>query len=259
MCHDPDLARTTGSQGLIRETNWFGPEGMEHLKTLREPKQSMPRFSDMLTLISKHEGIMFNVDVKVWSDPQQLFSSMHNVISTQPDWETKLAPRILLGLWHPAFLPAAMHYVPYLKRSHIGLSPYIAREFFWDNVDAFSMNFASMCTLEGDRFRKECQRAGKKILVWTVNAPEHMMECVRWGVDGIITDVTSVWVSLREALTTDYVKAAAPYEGPMGRLFLWTTPIFFTPMQILRWNVQKLSLEKAAGRMEKVNGAAIQV
>lgn len=26
------------------------------------------------------------------------------------------------------------------------------------------------------RFRNECKAAGKKIMVWTVNEPEHMME-----------------------------------------------------------------------------------
>jgi hypothetical protein len=52
--------------------------------------------------------------------------------------------------------------------------------------------------------------------------------------------------------TEDYEKASAPYEGPFGRLFLWTTPSFFTPVQVLTWNVQKIMLEKAAGAMEKV-------
>lgn len=74
---------------------------------------------------------------------------MHEVITAQPDWETDLAPRILLGLWHPTFLKAAIHHLPYIKRSHIGLSPYIAREFFWEGVDAFSMDFGSLCTAQG--------------------------------------------------------------------------------------------------------------
>jgi len=61
-----------------------------------------------------------------------------------------------------------------------------------------------------------------------------------------------VWLNLRKALSEDYKKAAAPFDGPLGRLFLWTTPMFFTPMQVLRWNLQKTTLEKAAGAMEKV-------
>jgi phosphatidylglycerol phospholipase C len=91
------------------------------------------------------------VDVKVYNDPQRLFSLMHQAISTFPNWQADLSPRILLGLWHPSFLKAAMDKVPYLKRSHIGMSPYIAREYFWDGVDAFSMNFGSLCTQEGER------------------------------------------------------------------------------------------------------------
>jgi len=255
LFHDPDLRRTTGSPGLIRQRNWFGPDGIEHLRTVKEPSQPIPTFKQTLALLLEqgNRHITFNVDVKVYNDPQRLFSLMHQTISDFPNWETDLVPRILLGLWHPSFLKAAMENVPYLKRSHIGQSPYIAREFFWDGVDAFSMNFGSLCTQEGERFRKECQAAGKKLMVWTVNSPDQMMEAVRWQADAIITDVTKVWLDLRKALTDDYKKAAAPFDGPLGRLFLWTTPMFFTPMQVLRWNLQKTTLEKAAGVMEKVS------
>lgn len=99
----------------------------------------------------ENKHVTLNVDVKVVNDPNHLFSLAHQVITTFPKHETELAPRILLGLWHPTFLEAAIKHVPYLRRSHIGLSPYIAREFFWDGVDAFSMNFASLCTFEGER------------------------------------------------------------------------------------------------------------
>jgi len=257
MFHDPDLRRTTGSPGLIRERNWFGADGMQHLRTLRQPCQPIPTFNQALQLLTEPENrhITFNVDVKVYNDPQRLFSLMHQALSAFPSWQTNLVPRILLGLWHPSFLQAAMEHVPYLKRSHIGMSPYIAREFFWDGVDAFSMNFGSLCTQEGVRFRKECKAAGRKLMVWTVNSPDQMMECVRWEADAIITDDTKTWLELRNALTEDYKKASAPYDGPLGRLFLWTTPQFFTPLQILRWNVQKTTLEKAAGVMQKVISA----
>lgn len=55
-----------------------------------------------------------------------------------------------------------------------------------------------------------------------------------------------------ERFLADYKKASAPYDGPLGRLFLWTTPMYFTPMQTLIWTLQKTLLEKAAGTMEKV-------
>lgn len=78
---------------------------------------------------------------------------MHQTISSQTDWKTALAPRIILGLWHPAFIVPAKTHLPYLSLSHIGLSLEIAREYFWDSCDAFSMLFVSLASSEGERFR----------------------------------------------------------------------------------------------------------
>lgn len=76
---------------------------------------------------------------------------MHKTISAQEDWQNTLAPRIVLGLWHPRFIEAAKKYLPYCRRSHIGQSPYIAREYFWNDCEAFSMSFDALATSEGDR------------------------------------------------------------------------------------------------------------
>jgi len=178
--------------------------------------------------------VKFNVDVKVQNDPDRLFRLMHDIISAQPDWETALAPRILLGLWHPRFIAFAKERLPYCRRSYIGNSIYIARKYFWKDCHAFSLSFGSLTTGDGERyeadmsssmvltilsvnrFRKECKNAGKNVLVWTVNVPDHMMEvcgfdfcgplftkrlqAVRWDVHAIITDVTNTWLNLRTAL-----------------------------------------------------------
>ena len=76
---------------------------------------------------------------------------MHAIISAQPGWETQLAPRILLGLWHPRFLPFAKARLPYCRRSYIGNSPYIARKYFWDGCDTFSMAFGALTSSDGQR------------------------------------------------------------------------------------------------------------
>ena len=93
----------------------------------------------------------FNVDVKPQNDPARLFSLMHTIISSHENWQTALAPRILLGLWHPTFLPSAQEHLPYCRRSYIGGDPSIARKYFWKDVDAFSMWFGSLTTLDGER------------------------------------------------------------------------------------------------------------
>ena len=94
----------------------------------------------------------FNVDVKVQNDPDRLFRLMHDIISAQPDWETALAPRILLGLWHPRFIAFAKARLPYCRRSYIGNSIYVARKYFWKDCHAFSMSFGSLTTGDGERY-----------------------------------------------------------------------------------------------------------
>jgi phosphatidylglycerol phospholipase C len=168
---------------------------------------------------------------------------MHKIISSQPDWETTLAPRILLGLWHPRFLSPAKDHLPYCRRSYIGNSPYIARKYFWIHVHAFSMAFEALTTMDGQRFRGECKAAGKQLMVWTVNQPHHMMEAARWEVDAILTDFTKTWLDLRDDLRSDYDKIGAKY----GRSFLWTTLWFYTPFVLARGHQAKLYLEKVAG------------
>ncbi|TFK70971.1 PLC-like phosphodiesterase [Pluteus cervinus] len=249
MFHDPALERTTDSTGHIKERKWYGEDGIEHVRTKKEPKQAIPTFSQTLDLLMKPENkhVKFDVDVKPQNDPDRLFSLMHKLISAHPDWENDLAPRILLGLWHPRFVKSAKARLPYCKRSYIGGSPAVVRKYFWKDCDAFSVNFAALTSSDGQRFINECKAAGKGLLVWTVNQPEHMMEAVRWGVDGIITDVPKTWLDLRASLKADYEKTGSQY----GRIFLWTTPTFYSPVVSAfsrRWHKQ---LEAIAGPFDQ--------
>ncbi|KDR84085.1 hypothetical protein GALMADRAFT_236736 [Galerina marginata CBS 339.88] len=154
MFHDPALDRTTDSKGQIKERTWYGADGMQHVRTIKEPKQSIPTFAETVALLMKPENhhVKFNVDVKVQNDPDRLFSLMHDVISAQPDWETVLAPRILLGMWHPRFIGFAKSRLPYCRRSYIGLSTYVARKYFWQDCHAFSMAFAALTTMDGQKY-----------------------------------------------------------------------------------------------------------
>jgi len=254
MFHDPWLSRTTNGKGYIKDQPWYGPDGMEHLRTIKEPKQSIPTFAETVALLMIPENLhmKFNVDVKVQNDPGRLFGLMHKIISAQPDWETSLAPRILLGLWHPTFLPHAKEHLPYCRRSYIGRNVWNARKYFWDSVDVFSMTFSSLATTAGEEFRKEAQAAGKKIMVWTVNQPVCMVEAVRWKVDVILTDVPQVWLDLRSALSADYDKIAAQHS----RTFLWTTWTYYPPWQIFIRTAENKYLEYVKGPFVEVAAAS---
>ncbi|KDN35689.1 hypothetical protein RSAG8_11368, partial [Rhizoctonia solani AG-8 WAC10335] len=189
-------------------------------------------------------GRTSQVDVKPHNDPDRLFKLMHTTISAQDEWETTLAPRILLGLWHPKFIEPATRILPTLRRAHIGMNPRIARQYFWDSCESFSIDFGSLSSGDGERFRKECKAAGKKLLVWTVNKREEMIEATRWGVDVILTDVTSVWLELRQQLQADFEKTSKSNS----RLFLWTSPTYYYPARLLAWYQQRSSLERVAGK-----------
>jgi len=251
MFHDPDLERTTDSTGTIKERNWYGENGIQHVRTKKEPRQAIPTFAETLELLMRpeHHHVKFNVDVKVQNDPERLFSLMHELISSKPDWETNLAPMLLLGLWHPRFLSSAKEKLPYCKRSYIGNSPEIARKYFWDDCHAFSIAFGALTSNDGHRFRQECKDSGKTLMVWTVNRPEHMMEAVRWEVNVILTDVTNTWLDLRKGLQSDYETIGSRY----GRFFLWTTPSFYTPFLLAYSRRVHMRLEKIAGPFDEVS------
>ncbi|CAL1700305.1 unnamed protein product [Somion occarium] len=249
MFHDPALNRTTNGQGLIREQRWHGADGMEHLRTVKQPPQAIPTFAETVALLMRTENrhVKFNVDVKAQNHPARLFALMHKIISSHDNWETDLAPRIVLGLWHPTFIPHAKTVLPYLRRSYIGEDLSIARKYFWDNVEVFSMKFDVLATVNGEK--KDCQATGKKLMVWTVNDAEYMIEAARWNIDVIITDVPKTWLELRSALQVDYKKVIAQHS----RLFLWTNWKFYTPFQILDRQATHRDLEIAAGPFPTVD------
>ncbi|KAJ7228185.1 PLC-like phosphodiesterase [Mycena pura] len=257
MFHDPDLRRTTNSSGSIRERAWYGEDGMQHVRTAKMPHQPIPTFEETVALLMlpENQHVNFNVDVKVQNTPTRLFALMHKIIASHPEWETRLAPRILLGLWHPSFLGPAKEQLPYCRRSYIGNCPSIARKYFWNDCEVFSIAFAALTSADGQRFRQECKAGGKKLMVWTVNEPHHMMEAVRWEVDVILTDVTKTWLELRTALHADYDKITAQYS----RFFLWTNMRFYHPFRYVKVVLGRDYLERIAGPFDAFKLSPVQV
>ena len=76
---------------------------------------------------------------------------MARTISAYDDWETTLAPRILLGVWHTSYLRPAMDVLPRCGLAHIGFNVTVARTLFWDSCDVISLHFAQWTTGAGQR------------------------------------------------------------------------------------------------------------
>ncbi|TFK28542.1 PLC-like phosphodiesterase [Coprinopsis marcescibilis] len=275
MFHDPDLSRTTNGKGKIKERNWHGPDGMQHIKTKKEPIQSIPTFAETIAFLMKPENrhVTLNLDVKPHNEVTRIFTLMNDTITAQPDWQTALAPRILLGLWHPKFIKVAKEVLPYCRRAHIGWSIDVARRYFWDDVDTFSIAMCVLASPEGRRFLEECKKCDKQVAVWTVNTKEEMVEACRWGVDVIITDHTKTWLDLRRTLSgkpspgsivsaTQYrLEFAGDYDSMSSQystLFYWTDFRYWTPFLWLINYLGTRRLEGLAGplSLKEVDGVA---
>lgn len=123
---------------------------------------------------------------------------MLNKRSKYDNWEQELAPRIILGLWHPLFIRPAYKYLPSCTRYHIGISPSIARQYFWNACAGFSINFSMLVGSEGQKFIADCRAAGKEVCVWTVNDPNEMRTAMTWGVQAILTDKVGLLTELKK-------------------------------------------------------------
>ncbi|KAI5474997.1 glycerophosphoryl diester phosphodiesterase [Pseudohyphozyma bogoriensis] len=211
MFHDPKLERTTNGAGNVHSQNYHG--GIDQLRTTKLPAQKIPTFEETIALLMRPENshVFLNIDVKPDNDPERLFNLMHTTISHYPSYETSLGPRLVLGLWHPKFIQPALTILPYIRLAHIGLSPALARKYFWDACSSFSMAFVCLAGKDGELFRKECRAAGKDLYVWTVNKREQMIEATHWGAFAILTDRTDDFLALRKEMDGGWSKMSAEF------------------------------------------------
>ena len=109
------------------------------------------------------------------------------------------------GLWHCKYVEPAQRLLPYCRLAHIGISPSLARKYFWEACSAFSLNYATLVGKEGAEFRAACKVAKKDLYVWTVNDRREMIQATKWGVKAILTDKTAEFLSLRDQMSSKYL------------------------------------------------------
>ena len=158
--------------------------------------------------------------------------------------------QIVLGLWHPKFLAAADKYLPRFSRVHIGFSLAIAQEHFPPSVvDGYSINFMVLSTPAGRHFIKEMQAAGKPVLSWTVNEPTEARECVRMGVDYVLTDRTKVLTNvLHEYETLGKSGVEQKYENEV--FDTWSRWYRYTFWRSLIWIFLTVRFNSATKRLD---------
>lgn len=51
--------------GLIRERNWYGDDGMQHCRTIKEPPQAIPTFQETIALLMRPDNRHVKFDVRM--------------------------------------------------------------------------------------------------------------------------------------------------------------------------------------------------
>ncbi|KAG0236545.1 hypothetical protein BGW42_003200 [Actinomortierella wolfii] len=240
VMHDPSLDRTTNGTGYIKDRPWHGY--IERLKSKKEPHVGVPRCSDVLAFLAR-EG-----NEKMNNSPLLLAKFAELLKDKFPNHD--FSNQIVLGLWHPKFLPAADLYLPKFSRIHIGFSLDIARQHFPPTaVDGYSINFMVLCTPEGRNFVKEMQASGKKILVWTVNDMAEAREAINMGVDYVLTDRTRVLHSvLQEYEEHGHEKVKLKYRHEQFNT--WGRYFRYSVWRALIWMFLTIKFNQASSQME---------
>ncbi|ODN74798.1 hypothetical protein, variant 2 [Cryptococcus amylolentus CBS 6039] len=235
MFHDPELERTTDGEGRIDKLPWKGV--LEYVG----PCAAWP-------VSPANSRVKINLDLKVENDPVRLFGLIKSVLESYEGWQENLAPRIILGIWHPKFIVPATTILPYLPRYAISMDLLQARKYFFTSCHGFSIHYPMLASNEGAKFRKECKANGKKICVWTVNDPEEMRMCARWGVESVITDKPDVWRTIKLDIETDRAKALKPTLQTYIKPFLSKKNWWFDYQRLAREETEYL--EREAGTFD---------
>ncbi|GAA5977035.1 hypothetical protein JCM11641_001282 [Rhodosporidiobolus odoratus] len=221
MFHDPHLDRTTNGTGRIQTQNYYGT--LDQLRTNKSPHQKIPTLRETIALLMKPENqhVSLNIDVKVDNEPERLFPLIDAIVREYEGFETLLGPRLVLGLWHPKYVEPATRLLPYIRLAHIGMSPALARKYFFKDCHSFSMWFPCLVGSDGEKFREECKKEGKDLCVWTVNSRAEMIEATKWGAKAILTDRTKDLLDLRAECEQDWDKVSKETTKRFGWSSFW--------------------------------------
>ncbi|CAM1500954.1 Fc.00g101160.m01.CDS01 [Cosmosporella sp. VM-42] len=241
LSHDPSLKRCFGVDKKIGECSW---EYLSTLETVREPRQGLPRLSDLLEWLVEPglEKIWVLLDIKMDDDEDYLVSviakTLESVSGLVP-WEE----RVVLGCWNATFLQTARCIMPTYPLAHISASILYSHHFLPVPNLGFNMNQKALIGPPGRYFLSKIRAADKQLFVWTVNEERWMEWCIRKNlgrrrskipkvdgeivskmrgdalIDGVITDDPKLFLEVCERYEDELDgKLVRQRKGMMGRL-----------------------------------------
>ncbi|TAQ84686.1 hypothetical protein B7494_g6991 [Chlorociboria aeruginascens] len=241
LSHDATLKRCFGKEDKIADCEW---SYLSTLLTLKEPRQSMPRFRDLLEYLATPglEDIWVLLDIKVpwpslteplkknrvdeWKklddkadDIMRLIASTLAEVKPTKPWNE----RVVLGCWAAKYVPLCTKYLPDYPITHIGFSISYARQFLKVPNVSFNMLQQMMIGPFGDSFLRDVKEANRSIFLWTVNEEKWMKWSIQKEVDGVITDDPKL-----------YLEVCDKYKGEKVRVPLrsWATVIWMNVLAV---------------------------
>lgn len=194
LCHDPSVNRTSNGKGRISDLllselreldfgGWFGS---------RFSGTRIPTFDEFLQTVKDSALSVLDIELK----PQRNRTGFVRTVLEKVA-EYGLTDRLFLTSFDPTLLAEAKALLPEVKTGFLfpgigeikhtkSVSPLrIAEKFQIDFLLPHQL-FATK------RFIRQAHLAGRKVGVWTVNKLETVDKLIRWGADGIITDMPDV-------------------------------------------------------------------
>ncbi|KAI0479571.1 PLC-like phosphodiesterase [Xylaria cf. heliscus] len=191
LCHDETLQRCYGNKARVRDLDW---SEISQLRTLREPRQPMPRLIDLLEYLDQPglEDIWLMLDIKTHDDAEEMMqktaAALSSVSSKRP-WSARVTP----CCWDATYIKLSMKYLPNYPITHVGFSTTYARCLTDIPNISFSMLRHTIASPFGGRFLTDMKELGIPVYVWTVNEESWMEWSVRKELTGVITDEVALF------------------------------------------------------------------
>lgn len=230
LCHDETLRRCYGNRARVRDLDWCE---ISQLRTLREPRQQMPRLIDLLEYINQPglEDVQLMLDVKTHDNAEEIMQrtaqALASVSSSRP-WSTRVTP----CCWNATYIKSSMEHLPGYRITHVGHSIEYARCLTDIPNISFSLSRYGLASPSGGRFLRDMCHLGISVYVWTVNEESWMEWSIRSQLSGVITDEVALFheVCKRMDNGSDQTRAATRNARATAGLkprFLYQTARFW--------------------------------
>ncbi|CAH0059132.1 unnamed protein product [Clonostachys solani] len=178
LSHDPSLKRCYGVDKRISECNW---DYLSSLQSVREPKQPLPRLSDLLEWLASpgREGIWLLLDIKIDDDAEKLVGALSDTLKKVPPTQNKpWDERVVLGCWNASYIQASRRLLPTYPVAHITWYLPYARHFLSIPNLGYNVFQRALVGCKGSRFLHDAQSEDRPVYAWTVNEERWMRWCI---------------------------------------------------------------------------------